>query len=78
MDRDGFYELEYDKQLGIDVSLNESWSETERKVRDFIKTDLNMPEMENAEIEQAHRMMSRDPNKCTIIEPGHVYYWTSS
>jgi len=46
-------------------------------VRDFIKTDLNMPEMENTEIEQAHRIMSRDPNKCTIIEPGHVYYWTS-
>jgi len=26
-----------------------------------------MPEMENAEIERAHRMKSRDPNKCTII-----------
>ena len=33
----------------------------------FIKTDLNMPEMENAEIERAHRMKSGDPNKCTII-----------
>ena len=29
--------------LDIDGSLNVSWSETERKVRDFIKTDLNMP-----------------------------------
>ena len=53
--------------LGIDGSLNVSWSETERKVRDFIKTDLNMPEMENVEIERTHRMKSRDPNKCTII-----------
>ena len=52
--------------LGIDGSLNVSWSETERKVRDFIKTDLNMPEMENVEIERTHRK-SRNPNKCTII-----------
>lgn len=49
--------------LGIEGSMNEPWKETESKVRNFVKPDLNMPEMENVEIERAHRMRSREPNK---------------
>lgn len=52
---------------GIDGTLNESWSETERKVREFVTDDLNMPEMGDVDIERAHRMQSQNPNKCTII-----------
>jgi chromosome segregation ATPase len=53
--------------IGIEGSLNESWSETERKVRDFITSDLNMPGLEHVEIERAHRMQSRYENKITVI-----------
>ena len=52
---------------GIEGTLNERWDVCEEKVRDFIKTDLNLPEFENVEIERAHRLKSRDKDKCTII-----------
>ena len=52
---------------GISGPLNEKWDVCEEKVRDFIKTDLNLPEYENVEIERAHRMKSRDKDKCSII-----------
>ena len=53
--------------VGIEGSLNESWSETEKKVRNFISKDFNMPEMEQDEIERAQCMQSRNENKSTII-----------
>ena len=52
---------------GISGSLNEKWDVCEEKVRDFIKTDLNLPEYENVEIERAHRIKSRDKVTCSII-----------
>ena len=52
---------------GILGQLNEPWSVTEEKVRMFIKDDLNRPDLENVEIERAHRVKSVDSNKCTIM-----------
>ena len=52
---------------GLNGRLDEEWDTTEEKVRDFIRNDLNMPEMERVEIERAHRIKSYDQNKCTII-----------
>ena len=37
-------------------------------MREFIKTELNLPELENVDIERAHRMKSRDENTCIIVK----------
>ena len=52
---------------GIEGTLNEKWDVCEEKVRNYIKNDLNLPECENVEIERAHRVKSRNHDKCTII-----------
>ena len=52
---------------GIHGSLNEDWSVSESKVRDLIKNDLDMPDMEYVDSERAHRVKSHDINKCTIL-----------
>lgn len=52
---------------GIQGKANEPWSETEERVRTFIKNDMSLPELENVEIERAHRVKSKDPDKCQII-----------
>ena len=52
---------------GIEGTLNERWDVCEEKVRNFIKNDLNLPECENVENERAHRLKSRNHDKCTII-----------
>ena len=52
---------------GIEGTINENWTECESKVRNFIKNDLGLPDMESVEIERAHRVKSKAPNACTII-----------
>lgn len=52
---------------GLHGKSDENWDVTEEKVRSFIKNDMEMPEYESVEIERAHRLKSRDRNKCTII-----------
>ena len=51
----------------IPRKLNELWKETEAKVRTFIRRDLDRPDLEDVEIERAHRVKSLDPNKCNIV-----------
>ena len=53
--------------FGIEGSVNESWTDTENKARWFIKDELNMPSMENVEIERAHRVGSRNSDTCPSI-----------
>ena len=43
---------------GIDGTHDESWETSEEKVRDFIGTELGMPEMTDVEIKRAHRLKS--------------------
>ena len=52
---------------GIDGNSNENWSATEEKVRSFLSHELNLPELENVEIERAHRLKTGENNKATII-----------
>ena len=53
---------------GIQGKINEPWNVTESKVRSFIKNDLNLPNLENVDIERAHRMKSNaSTEKCMII-----------
>ena len=33
----------------------------------FIRNELQMPEKEHVDIERAHRIKSRNPEKCTVI-----------
>jgi len=56
------------KFQGIQGKIDEPWHITEGKVREFIKTELNLPELENVDIERAHRMKSRDENTCIIVK----------
>ena len=55
------------KIRGLEGSQDEKWSETEGKVRSFIRDDSRLPEMENVEIERTHRLKSADREKCVII-----------
>jgi len=49
---------------GICGKINEKWSETEQKLSDFLKTNLNMgEEADTIEIDRAHRLKSKDENK---------------
>ena len=52
---------------GLHGRFDEDWDVTEQKFRSFIKNDMGMPDHEDVEIEQAHRLKSRDRNKCTVI-----------
>ena len=52
---------------GLHGRFDEDWEVTEQKVRSFITNDMEMPSHEYVEIERAHRLKSRDRNKCTII-----------
>ena len=52
---------------GIEGSFNESWDVTENKIRQFMKSKLNMTGADNIEIERAHRIKSNNPDKCAII-----------
>ena len=52
---------------GIHGRFDEDWDVTEQKVRSFIKNDMEMPDYEDVEIERAHRLKSKDRNKCTVI-----------
>ena len=58
---------------GIAGSINENWSDSEAKVREFIKNDLDLPAMETVQIERAHRIKSKDPKKCTILVKFNSY-----
>ena len=51
----------------ISGQINEPWDETEQKIRDFIKTELDRPDLEHVDIERAHRVKSKDSSKCPII-----------
>ena len=53
--------------MGIKGSSNESWDESERKVKHFILDTLNMPEMVDVQIERAHRIGSKRAHNCPII-----------
>ena len=53
--------------LGIEGQSNESWSDTEERVRIFMKDDLNLPSHNEIEIERAHRFGSRKSKNCPII-----------
>ena len=55
------------KFYGIHGNYDEKWSDTEQRVRTFIGEELNRPDLENIDIERAHRLKSRDREKCTII-----------
>ena len=57
----------------IPRKLNELWRETEVKVRTFIRRDLDRPDIEDVEIERAHRVTSLDPNKCNIVVKFSMY-----
>jgi len=49
---------------GIWGKINEKWSETEQKLSDFLKTNLNMgEEADTIEIDRSHRLKSKDENK---------------
>ena len=52
---------------GIKGSANESWDESEQKVKHFILDTLNVPEMVDVQIERAHRIGSKRPDNCPII-----------
>lgn len=52
---------------GLHGCIDEDWAVTEQKVRSFLVNELEMQEMEQIDIERAHRIKSTDRNKCTII-----------
>lgn len=52
---------------GIPGSISENWTDTENKVRDFIKNELGLPDKELVEIERAHRVRSKNPAVCTTV-----------
>jgi regulator of replication initiation timing len=55
---------------GIRGSISEHWSETETKLRDFLRTTLNFEFCEEADqidIDRAHRIGSNNSRTCTII-----------
>ena len=52
---------------GVEGAHDEKWSVTEQKVRSFIRDELNMPDLEHVDIERAHRLKTRDRQKCAII-----------
>ena len=56
-----------------DGTTNEQWSVTENKDRDFIKVNLDSPELESVEIERARRVKSRNTVKCPIIVKFNKY-----
>ena len=53
--------------MGIKGSANESWDESERKVKHFILDTLNMPEIVDVQIERAHRIESERADNCPFI-----------
>ena len=52
---------------GLHGKFDEEWEVTEQKVRSFVKNDMEMPGYQFVDIERAHRIKSRDRNKCTVI-----------
>ena len=52
---------------GISGTANEPWVDTESKIREFMKSDLDQPNLQNVEIERAHRVKSKDSHTCPII-----------
>ena len=53
---------------GIAGTINETWADTETKLRNFLHDKLNLGEQAfQFDIDRAHRIKSRDPNMCTVI-----------
>jgi hypothetical protein len=49
-------------------SIPEHWSETETKLRDFLRTTLNFgEEADQIDIDHVHRIKSNNSSTCTII-----------
>ena len=48
------------KFSGISGQINEPWDEIEKKIRDFIETELDRPDLEHVDIERVHRVKSKD------------------
>ena len=53
--------------IGIEGSRGESWQESEKKVRLFIRVNLCLPEYEHVEIERAHRIGGGNSSTSTIM-----------
>ena len=53
---------------GISGRINEQWSVTEEKLRNFLRTTLNLGEQADLiDIDRAHRVKSNNASSCTII-----------
>ena len=52
---------------GLHGRIDEEWATTEQKVRSFITNELDMQELDQVDIDRAHRIKSSDQNKCTVI-----------
>ena len=52
---------------GLHGRIDEEWAATEQKVRSFITNELDMQEMDQVDIDRAHRIKWSDQNKCTVI-----------
>ena len=53
---------------GISGKINEPWSVTEDKLRTFLQDTLNFGQQASEiDIDRAHRIKTRDSNKCTVI-----------
>ena len=53
---------------GISGRINEQWSVTEEKLRNFLRTTLNLGEQaDHIDINRAHRFKLNNASSCTII-----------
>lgn len=52
---------------GIPGTINEKWADSEEKVRNFMKNDLQIENSEDFDIEKSQRVKSRNPNMCSLL-----------